>query len=44
MKLTLLCAVGMSPAIVTETLWSLLQRAGAAGVPVDVHIVTTKLG
>lgn len=43
----LLCAIGMSPQIVTETLYALAVRPAAGSAPwtpTDVHIITTEQG
>ncbi len=40
----LLCAVGLSPQIVTETVFALAKQESPAFVPNEVHIVTTREG
>ena len=44
MRSILLCVLGLSPAVVTETLWALSQRRDSAVVPGEVHILTTTVG
>lgn len=43
MKHILLAVTGMSPAVITETLWALRQQAGKVW-PEEVHIITTLKG
>jgi len=40
----LLCATGLSPQVITETLFALLQRDGEPGLPREIHVVTTWQG
>lgn len=40
----LLAVTGMSPQIVTETLWALAVRQDPAFVPTEIHVVTTSEG
>lgn len=40
----LVCVVGMSPAVVTETLYALAKKEEPAFVPTEVHVVTTTKG
>ncbi len=40
----LLAVTGMSPQVVTETLWSLAIQQQPAFVPTEVHVVTTEAG
>lgn len=40
----LLCASGMSPQIVTETLYALALRSKNAWVPDEVHLISTRAG
>ena len=40
----LLCTVGMSPAVVTETLWALAHQDGADFIPTEIHCLTTTTG
>jgi CRISPR-associated protein (TIGR02584 family) len=40
----LVCVVGMSPAVVTETLYALAKKEDPAFVPTEVHVVTTTEG
>ncbi|HXH02915.1 MAG TPA: CRISPR-associated ring nuclease Csm6 [Candidatus Competibacteraceae bacterium] len=40
----LLCVSGMTPQIVTETLYALAVRNGSAFVPTELHLVTTTEG
>lgn len=41
---SLLCACGLSPQIITETLFALLRRDGEAALPGQIHVVTTHQG
>lgn len=43
-RIVALCLVGLSPAVVTETLYALAVRRRPRVVPADVHIVTTREG
>ena len=40
----LLAVSGMSPQIITETLYSLLHRKGASWLPDEIHLITTSDG
>jgi len=40
----LLCATGLSPQVVTETLYALAVRQRPAWVPSEIHIITTREG
>jgi len=40
----LLCVAGLSPQIITETVWALWQRDGLPGLPEHIHIITTNKG
>ncbi|PJA57556.1 MAG: TIGR02584 family CRISPR-associated protein, partial [Rhodocyclales bacterium CG_4_9_14_3_um_filter_68_10] len=40
----LLAATGLSPQVVTETLYALTQRRAPAFVPTEIHLVTTAEG
>ena len=40
----LLCVTGLSPQIVTETLYALAVRESPAFIPTEIHLVTTKQG
>jgi CRISPR-associated protein (TIGR02584 family) len=44
MKRILLCVTGMSPQIVTETVYALTTRPEDAWVPDEVHLITTAKG
>jgi CRISPR-associated protein (TIGR02584 family) len=39
-----LCLVGLSPAVVTETLWALAVRRRPRVIDAELHIVTTRAG
>ncbi|MDT8410432.1 MAG: CRISPR-associated ring nuclease Csm6 [Wenzhouxiangellaceae bacterium] len=41
---TLLCVTGLSPQIITETLYALLQRDGANAIPDRIVVMTTARG
>lgn len=40
----LLCVTGLSPQIVTETLYALAVREAPAFIPTEIHLVTTRQG
>jgi len=41
---SLLCVAGLSPQVITETIWALWQRDGVAHLPEQIHIITTNKG
>lgn len=44
MKNILLSVAGLTPQVITETLWALTQRSNPPFVPAEIHVLTTSAG
>ena len=44
MKTILLAVTGMSPQVITETLWAIHRNSTVEPWPAEIHIITTRLG